>query len=371
MAITVRHDLEDPVVGFVLESAQGPGTVNVRPRGFFTSDDGAILYTYLDSLFAVFGSALLKVGVRPEIIRNCLINITDGKRATINLNFETILHTIAKGPVRAGELATLDKLADVRGASFRGIETPTRGAVAYIFEHGWRRGLYFDFSMVPDEPNRPLTDFASVIGSLHTALLFRERIQMEPEVLAAMFATGWFPFIRLPHDLALGLYRHVEEGWDHAPVEAEIVRVLSPSVSVLARAWSSKPAFAPHMGVITEAASHFEKGEYMATAAMLLPKVEGILRTLNMGRGRASARDLRANLLARVRAQVTGITAFLPEAFVQYLEDFYYAGFDLDANDVPPSRHAFTHGVGPDAELAKPSYAMKLILTLDQLSFYV
>jgi hypothetical protein len=72
-----------------------------------------------------------------------------------------------------------------------------------------------------------------------------------------------------------------------------------------------------------------------------------------------------------VRAQVNGITAFLPEAFVQYLEEFYYAGFDLDANEVPPSRHAFMHGVGPDAELGKPAYCVKLFLAVDQLFFYV
>jgi hypothetical protein len=53
------------------------------------------------------------------------------------------------------------------------------------------------------------------------------------------------------------------------------------------------------------------------------------------------------------------------------LEDFYYAGFDLDANDIPPSRHSFMHGVGPDAEAAKPAFCMRLLLTLDQLFFYV
>jgi hypothetical protein len=29
------------------------------------------------------------------------------------------------------------------------------------------------------------------------------------------------------------------------------------------------------------------------------------------------------------------------------------------------------HGVGPDAEAAKPAFCMKLLLTLDQLFFYV
>jgi hypothetical protein len=186
-----------------------------------------------------------------------------------------------------------------------------------------------------------------------------------------MFKAGWFPFIRLPDDLAVGLYRHFQEGWDHGPLETEIVKVVGSLVPGLLSGWSAKPSFELHMAALTNAVRHFEKGEYAAASALLLPKVEGILRTLSMGRGHPSARDLRTNLLARVRAQVSGVTAFLPEAFVRYLEDFYYAGFDLDTNDVPPSRNAFMHGVGPDAEAAKPAFPMKLVLMLDQLFFYV
>jgi hypothetical protein len=374
----IRHRLVNPLVGFCLHSANNLGgnhgdkMVEILPQGFFTSDDGPVLYTYLDNLFSALGDAFNRARVRPEVIDNCLINIVDGTDATIWVNFPTILQTVTKEAINAGDAATLNNLADVRSASFAGVEMPARGAVAYTFQHGWRRGLYFDFSMLPGEPNRNLADFPSLLGSLHTALIFRERIQMKPDVLARMFETGWFPFIRLPHDLAIGLYRHFEEAWDHTPLEDEIVKVLGPMVPALLDGWSRKAAFAPHMGAIGDAVRLYSNGEYSAAANMLLPKVEGILRTLNMGRGpRPSARALRENLLARVRAQVTGITAFLPEAFVQYLEAFYYAGFDLDANELPPSRHAFMHGVGPDAELAKPAYAMKLLLCLDQLFFYV
>lgn len=372
------HTLDNPMVGFSLNSANNSGgadgarAVSVLTKGFYTSDDGAILYTYLDSLFDCFGNPLRRAGISPECLDNCLINIVDDTSVTLWVNFQTTLQTIAKTTVTAGQPVTLDNIADIRSATFPEFEMPTRGAIVYTFQQGWRRGLYFDFSMARREPNRPLADLSALLGSLHTALIFRERIKMEPSVLSRMFATGWFPFIRLPHDLAIGLYRHFEEEWDHSSVELEIVRVVGPSLGGLVEGWSRKPAFEPHMAVLSEAVRHFERGEYAAASALVLPKVEGILRTLSLGRGpRPSARTLRENLLARVRAQVSGFTAFLPEAFVQYLEDFYYAGFDLEANEVPPSRHAFMHGVGPDAELAKPAYALKLLLAVDQLFFYV
>jgi hypothetical protein len=367
--------LENPIAGICLASVQGnaEGTsrVPILPGGFFTSDDGPELYVYLDSLFNYFlAKTLARAGFRIEDIDNCLVNIVDGTNAKIWVNFPTVMQSIAKGAVTAGQPVTLDALADIRSVSFRTIPMPSHGAIAYTFQHGWRRALYFDFSMVVEEPNRPLTDLSALLGSLHAALIFRERIQMKPDILGKMFRTGWFPFIRLPNDLSTGLYRHFQENWDHAPIEEEIVRVLSPAVPTLLEGWSKKATFAPHLDVLRDGLRLFGKGEYTATTALLLPKVEGILRTLNMGRGPAGARNLRANLLARVRAQVAGATAFLPEAFVQYLEDFYYAGFDLDANNVPPSRHSFMHGIGPDAEAAKPAFCMKLLLTLDQLFFY-
>jgi hypothetical protein len=201
--------------------------------------------------------------------------------------------------------------------------------------------------------------------------MLRERIRMEPGVLEKMFATGWFPFTRLPHNLVVALYGDFREGWDHSRTEEEIVRVVSPSVSSWLDAWKRKAAFAPHIDALSSAVNIFGRGEILAASSIALPKVEGILRTLSSGRGRQSARDLRRNLLARVRTQVDGVTALLPEAFVEFLEDYYYAGFDLDTNNVPPSRHSFMHGVGPDGEAAKPAYALRLLLTIDQLFFYV
>jgi hypothetical protein len=124
------------------------------------------------------------------------------------------------------------------------------------------------------------------------------------------------------------------------------------------------------MTTLNEAVRHYENGEYMATSALLLPKVEGILRALNLDPTRTTARDLRENVARRVRASVTGVTAYLPEAFVRYLEVFHFASFDPNASVAPPSRHAFLHGVGPDAEMAKPSYPLRLLLTIDQLFFY-
>jgi hypothetical protein len=348
--------------------------VNVMGRGFFTSDDGPLMYTMLDSFFSgTLGAALEKEQVRVEDIESCLVSIVDGTSVTAWINFPTILWIVAKREVKVHQAVRIDDIADVRDLKLDGVELPTRGALAYTFQTQWRRAFYFDFSMnqPPTEHNRPLANVAALLGSLHASLILRERIRMAPDVLERMFKAGWFPFVHIPHDHVVALYRQFQQGWDHTNVEQEIVRTVSPDVPRWLESWKAKAAFAPHIGALTTAVEHFGRGEYLAASNIVLPKVEGILRTLAIGRGKQGARALQRNLVARVRAQVSGATALLPEAFVEYLEDYYYAGFDLDANDVPPSRHAFMHGVGPDDLAAQPAFALRLFLTIDQLFFYV
>ena len=366
--------LDNPPAGFSLASVQTGNDVPILGKGFFTSDDGPLLYTYLDSFFgSEIGAGLVRACIRPEDVNTALVNVVDGTTAKVWINFPTKLTVVPKRPIQGGDVVMLNDIADVRDLTLVGIELPTFGALAYTFQAGWRRGFYFDFSMnhPPAEPNRPLENVAALLGSLHAALLLRERIQMAPGVLEKMFASGWFPFARLPHDLVVALYRDFQEGWDHRTTEEEIVRAVSPEVPAFLKSWTNKPAFAPHIDALSVAVEHFAKGEFLAASSIALPKVEGLLRTISTGRGRASARDLRRNLVARVRAVVGGATALLPEAFVEFLEDYYYAGFDLDTNHISPSRNSFMHGVGPDAEAAKPAYALRLLLTIDQLFFYV
>jgi hypothetical protein len=193
---------------------------------------------------------------------------------------------------------------------------------------------------------------------------------MDPTVLRRMAAEGWFPFTRLSTASVLTLYRHFENEWEPTEPEAKIVGEVGPQIARIVEEWASKPAFVPHMDVLRTGARLFGEGEVLAASCTVLPKVEGVLRHVYAGtQNRPNAPELRNDLVGRVRAAVEGYTALLPESFIQYLEVYYYAGFDLRAGVVPPSRHAFLHGVGPDEHLKDPSYCLRLFLTLDQVFF--
>jgi hypothetical protein len=359
-----------PMVGFSLASCRGGESVQVLERGFYTSDDGPPLYTFLDSFYG----CVLRHGVslEPERIDAVFVSIVEGTKVTAIVNPPLEMHVLTKESVEGGAPVYRDQLADIVEVRIPGYELPAKGAIAYIFQHGWRRGFYFDFCA--NSRNAPteatLGDVPALLGSLHAALLLRDRIRMEPATVHKMATAGWFPFTRLSNAHALSLYRHFENDWEPTEPVAAILKELTPQIGSMVEAWSQKPAFAPHVEVLRTGARLFANGEYLAAASTVLPKIEGVLRHLYAGtNARPNAPELRKHLVGRIRATVEGYTALLPEAFVQYLETYYYASFNLSVGDVPASRHAFLHGVGPDEVLKDPSYCLRLFLTLDQVFF--
>lgn len=362
--------LNAPIVGMSVSSARGGESVQVQSRGFYTSDDGPQLYTFLDAFYeGILGHG---VPLAPEEIASAFVSIAGGTKVTAFINSPLQLNIIAKSDVQPGHGVHREQIADVCDARIPGYEFPSHGAIAYLFQDGWRRGFYFDFTAhLPDEDrDKPLGDVGALLGSLHTALLLRDRIRMEPTVLRRMAAAGWFPFTRLSTEGVLALYRHFESEWEPSEPVSKIVREVGPQIRSIVEGWASKPAFAPHMDVLRTGARLFALGEFIAASSTVLPKVEGVLRHVYTGtQNRPNAPELRNDLVGRIRASVNGYTALLPESFIQYLETYYYAGFNLKAGVLPPSRNSFLHGVGPDELLKDPSYCLRLFLTLDQVFF--
>lgn len=367
-AIVSSCVLDQPIVGFASGFARPKESVDVEVQGFYTSDDGPRLYHLLDQVY----SSVLCLGCKlsPEQIQTALINI-QGVQVTMLVNPQLEAQTVLTRSVQLGAPTYKDDMVDIESLRVPGHDLPTHGSLIFIFQQQWRRGLYFDFRLAhPTNPPPPLGDVGALLGSLWGALLHRDRIRMDDSVLDRMAADGWFPFTRLSSALAIELYRHVELNWDLAPIVHKLRAEIEPRLTEIVESWASKKPFAPHMDVLRDAARLFVKGEHRAAAAMLLPKVEGVLRHIYSGtKDRPRGHDLTGDLVGRIRANVAGYTALLPERFIVYLESYYYAGFDLAKGNLPPSRHAFTHGVGPDEQMLDPVFALRLFLTLDQVFF--
>ncbi|MCC7383258.1 MAG: hypothetical protein IT384_15585 [Deltaproteobacteria bacterium] len=370
MSQWIEFDVPEVLAGFAINSARANERVELLVQGFFTSDDGPQLYQYLDDIYA----SVLRRGTNlgPEDIKVALINIRRN-RASMLLNPPLEMLVVTTRGVEKGAPVCLDDLADVVSVRFPGHDLPSDGALVFIFQQRWRRGLYFDLRHAHDPkqaPIRPLGDVSALLGSLWCALLHRDRIRMDSSVLAKMAAGGWFPFTRLSTSTVMSLYKQFELGWDPSEVVERACAEITPHLPAIVDAWAKKPAFEPHIGVLRDAARLYTQGEHRAAATMIWPKIEGVLRHIYAGtKDRPNAHDLRRELAGRIRANVNGYTALLPERFIAYLETYYYASFDLAKGDVSESRHAFAHGVGPDDRMVDPTYALRLFLMLDQVFF--
>ena len=59
-----------------------------------------------------------------------------------------------------------------------------------------------------------------------------------------------------------------------------------------------------------------------------------------------------------------------PDHFFNYFDKVFFRQFDIEKGDVKLSRHTAAHGVADKEEYTK-TRALQLILTLDQIYFYL
>ena len=372
LMISFSVDLDMVPAGFAAEAAL-PGTpCSVIQRAFLTTDDGEKLYTFLEGIpTSQVTIELAKRQIPLELVNNILINITEGTKAHVYLNFGTVMDAIAKRPLTSGSAVMRSDIADIRAVSFPEFPMPSEGAIVYVFRRGWRWALYFDFSMLPDERARPLTDLPQLFGQFHNLMHFRDLFRMRPELLKKMYADGWFPFIRLPLSLLKDLHSAIEAGF---PTDNNVRKLLETvSDDELARMveqWKANAVFADHADFLAHAVERYRSGDYVSASHILAPRIEGILRSLHFGKGgKPKSPELLDGLVQKVRDSVKGPSAFLPEPFREYLRIFLYAGFDLETGQVAFSRHSITHGVTPADQFDRVR-AFQLLLIVDQIAFF-
>jgi hypothetical protein len=369
--ISFSVDLDKVPAGFAAEAAL-PGTpCSVIQRAFLTTDDGEKLYTFLDGIpMPEVIREMARQRIRVELINNILINITEGTKAHVYLNFGTVVRAIAKRPLTRGSAVMDSDIADIRAVSFE-FPMPTEGAIAYVFRRGWRWALYFDFSMLPDHCARPLDDLPELFGQFHNLMQFRDLFRMRPELLEKMYAAGWFPFIRLPVQLLKDLHSAIEAGFPTDNNVRKLLQAVSDEELVrLVGQWKGKAVFADHADLLAHAVERYTAGDYVSASHILAPRIEGILRSLHLGKGgKPKSPELLDGLVQKVRDSVKGPSAFLPEAFREYLRTFLYAGFDLETGQISFSRHSIAHGVTPPDQFDRVR-AFQLLLIADQIAFY-
>jgi hypothetical protein len=105
----------------------------------------------------------------------------------------------------------------------------------------------------------------------------------------------------------------------------------------------------------------------------LYSEIEGIVRIkycTEKQTSHASFNDLVKYIEAKGDAAFDPSSLAFPTAFYEYLRKQVFANFDVQAGNVPMSRHSSSHGVAGARDYTR-ARALQAILTLDQLRHYL
>ena len=151
----------------------------------------------------------------------------------------------------------------------------------------------------------------------------------------------------------------------------DIVSEVKSRSAQMLNGWRKQPVFSPHIGILEHAVECFENDDFMSCTSLLVPRIEGILRTHHSNLGienRPSPRNLsEAAVAARIERE---ICLLLPHRFETYLREVYFADFDPSTQGGEVSRHSVAHGVASPSEFNRKSAAIGM-LVVHQLSYFL
>ncbi len=362
-------------LGYAENAVKGGGRVKVSFMGFFSSEDGDQLITRLEG----YPQSILSLipshpPILPASVRAMLVIIRRDKTASVFLNDEVIAIGEAriKGGCEKGELLTTNRILDLGRIKFKGITIPDDAGVMFVFSVGWRKGFFYDFTPLNgEEPNPRTYDIEEQLGSLHSYLTFQERFKISETTWKSFFDQKWFPFTYLDNDILIEMIKHANQGWiidDLLPRISENVKKILQSIDSLKQ---NEPYFNEHAEMIDQSVERYLADDYISCAAILYPRIEGILRTFHKVEGYTTQPNskvltevaVKHYSIKRIRASL-----LLPEIFKDYLDKVYFSKFEPGTSpDV--SRHSVAHGEArQDAFNLKSSTIALLIIY--QLSLF-
>jgi hypothetical protein len=373
-ALRIEIPTTQVIAGFACARAKPQAEVPVSMKGLVTSDDGDLIHANLEGLFSgAVGDAIRARGRNPELVQSILYYRGEPDRVVLWLDCPIVVKALFKGAreLPMGSPAFTDEFADICKVTIDGIDLPRHGQYAYTFSHRWRRALIYDFGESLDTYRSHELKIAEDLATAFKYMWFRTRFRMDIAVLTPMFEDGWYPFARLPEDLATELYQDYEQGvsTDHT-VKTILTHLGQQTFRNIAPGWYRRAALAPHQEFINRAIDRYAEQDYISSVCILSPRLEGVLRYLYAERQqerRPGQNSLLSHLTSAMLTKRGAFSIFFPQRFEDYLRRAFFSDFDLNQNLLPFSRHTVAHGVIQSTDCNQVR-AIQLLLTLDQIA---
>lgn len=372
-AASFRVSVDTITAAFTLEAAGDGEEVNCTRAGVLYPWDGEIFYTVLDSLLeGAIGMSLASRGLHPYAVPHLLVwqSKPDEMIVVPAQSLEVRMQVLALGNIQKGTALQEADIGRIVSLEFPGFEIPKTGTFAFLTSFGSRKALAFDFRAAPMHLDKRAPAFRQLACRAMNGLRFRHQMQTSAEVWDKMVAKGWYFFMRLGPRHVANLTSCFSTGKNIAGIEASIVKAFSVEhVQKMMADWWDTPYMAEHRRWIEHGVHEYCQGDLISAVSVLVPRVEGVLRSILKARG-VSAPGSHLALLKKVRQYLLDkdipIGGFFAERFVDYLDRYTLGKLDFTQAQIPFSRHSLSHGVA-DADLVSAVRALQVILTLDEI----
>jgi len=135
--------------------------------------------------------------------------------------------------------------------------------------------------------------------------------------------------------------------------------------------WKVAPTFSDHVPFLEKAIEHYSKKDFLSAAAILYPRIEGLLRTHQQRTDphvAATQKGLSASATKKAESERHSSSPLLPTKFREYLEGVYFAAFNPSDPKIKVSRNSIGHGVASAEECSLKSATVGMLI-VDQLCY--
>ena len=356
--------------GYANTSARPGENFEVVYREFTSTEDGQHFIRRLEG----FPSDIIKLApsqIKPSQVDSLLAILRIDGTGTIYLN-EIPLVVIARatGPIRAWSAVYKDDIVDIERVQLD-VGIPEDAGFMYLFSAGWRKGLFYDFSPLGPGHQPRQYDASALLGSAVAHVFFQERFAITEKEWRVLFERLWFPFAGLRNQTITGLLNHVRSGWDCDDMLDLIVEEMQSRVEDMLASWRNHPTLSQHIDILEHAVEEFLEDDAVSCTGLLYPRIEGIIRTYHHDTrsGGGTSQGQLADLAVESKVS-NDRSLLLPHRFREYLDEVYFADFNLRSAVVPLSRNSIGHGVAKPADFDRKSAGLG-ILVVHQLFYFL
>ena len=313
------------------------------------------------------------VGCAPSSLNQLLVLVGKDKVARIYESFPMSMQVVAKRDIKAGMTVFDSDIADIREVNFSDAVatiSPEDGEkIIWIFRDGFSFGMYFDLTEELVKSELP-TNLAHTYLQTRYFNLYQT---LSNESIKDVLEYGWFPFIQLLGKDFESIHSIISRGIiEKIPnwVELEFPQ---ERVKKFTNGWWLNSVFAKKKSILAEGLDCFFNKQYSACISTLTPMVEGIANSHYQqatGKGiKYDGNSITQAITSISTSKFSQSSLTFPHLFEAYLETYFFKN-TRSSTSKASTRNTVSHGRAEPESFTQEN-ALKTILTLDQIRFYM